>query len=138
MPDGDLASWTETFLAVSRKHLSRVPSAAYKSHPDISLYDHARSVAAIAVCLHEAQEQAEPFLLIQGDISGVQSFLYKLASPAEEGGDEKYCQAFAGTVPIFGTAGRDRSTLLLTRIEFAPDQLAVLWRWTLFDPSASE
>ncbi len=81
MPDGDLASWIETFLAVARKHLSRVPSAAYRSHPDISLYDHARSVAAIAVCLHEAHQQAEPFLLIQGDISGVQSFLYKLASP---------------------------------------------------------
>lgn len=81
MPDGDLASWIETFLAVARKHLSRVPSAAYKSHPDISLYDHARSVTAIAVCLHEAHQQAEPFLLIQGDISGVQSFLYKLASP---------------------------------------------------------
>lgn len=81
MPDGDLASWIETFLAVARKHLSRVASAAYKSHPDISLYDHARSVAAIVVCLHEAHQQAEPFLLIQGDISGVQSFLYKLASP---------------------------------------------------------
>ncbi len=81
MPDGNLASWVETFLAVARKHLSRVASAAYKSHPDISLYDHARSVAAIAVCLREAHQQAEPFLLIQGDISGVQSFLYKLASP---------------------------------------------------------
>ena len=81
MPDGDLASWISTFLAVARKHLSRVPSAAYRSRPDISLYDHARSVAAIAVCLHEAHQQVEPFLLIQGDISGVQSFLYKLASP---------------------------------------------------------
>ena len=83
MPDGELTSWVETFLAVARKHLSRVASAAYKSHPDISLYDHARSVAAIAVCLREAHQQAEPFLLIQGDISGVQSFLYKLASPDE-------------------------------------------------------
>lgn len=83
MPDGDLTSWIETFLAVARKHLSRVASAAYKSHPDISLYDHARSVAAIAVCLREAPQQAEPFLLIQGDISGVQSFLYKLASRDE-------------------------------------------------------
>ena len=83
MPDGDLTSWIETFLAVTRKHLSRVASAAYKSHPDISLYDHARSVAAIAVCLREAHQHAEPFLLIQGDMSGVQSFLYKLASPDE-------------------------------------------------------
>ena len=96
MPDSDLASWIETFLAVARKHLSRVPSAAYKSHPDISLYDHARSVAAIAVCLHEAHQQAEPFLLIQGDISGVQSFLYKLASPAEEGGTKNTAKRLRG------------------------------------------
>lgn len=96
MPDGDLASWIETFLAVARKHLSRVASAAYKSHPDISLYDHARSVAAIAVCLHEAYQQAEPFLLIQGDISGVQSFLYKLASPAEEGGTKNTAKRLRG------------------------------------------
>ena len=96
MPDGDLASWIETFLAVARKHLSRVASAAYKSHPDISLYDHARSVAAIAVCLHEAHQQTEPFLLIQGDISGVQSFLYKLASPAEEGGTKNTAKRLRG------------------------------------------
>ena len=96
MPNGDLASWIETFLAVARKHLSRVASAAYRSHPDISLYDHARSVAAIAVCLHEAHQQAEPFLLIQGDISGVQSFLYKLASPAEEGGTKNTAKRLRG------------------------------------------
>ena len=96
MPDGDLTSWIETFLAVARKHLSRVPSAAYKSHPDISLYDHARSVAAIAMCLHEVHQQAEPFLLIQGDISGVQSFLYKLASPAEEGGTKNTAKRLRG------------------------------------------
>ena len=96
MPDGDLASWIETFLAVARKHLSRVASAAYRSHPDISLYDHARSVAAIAVCLREAHQQAEPFLLIQGDISGVQSFLYKLASPDEEGGTKNTAKRLRG------------------------------------------
>ncbi len=82
MPDSDLTSWTETFLGIARRHLSRVASAA---SPDISLYDHARSVAAIAVCLREAQQESEPFLLIQGDISGIQAFLYKLASPDEEG-----------------------------------------------------
>ena len=96
MPDGELTSWIETFLAVARKHLSRVASASYKSHPDISLYDHARSVAAIAVCLHEAHQQDEPFLLIQGDISGIQSFLYKLASPAEEGGTKNTAKRLRG------------------------------------------
>ena len=96
MPDGDLTNWIETFLGVARKHLSRVASAAYKSHPDISLYDHARSVAAIAVCLREAGRDAEPFLLIQGDISGIQSFLYKLASPSEPGGTRNTAKRLRG------------------------------------------
>lgn len=96
IPDGDLTSWIETFLAVVRKHLSRVASAAYKTYPDISLYDHVRSVAAIAVCLREAHQEAEPFLLIQGDISGIQSFLYKLASPAEEGGTKNTAKRLRG------------------------------------------
>ncbi|MCY4390049.1 MAG: hypothetical protein OXC18_23370 [Desulfurellaceae bacterium] len=71
-------------------------SAASKSHPDISLYDHARSVAAIASCLHEADSAENPFLFIQGDISGIQSFLYKLASPAEEGGTKNMAKRLRG------------------------------------------
>ena len=96
MPDGDLTNWIETFLGVARKHLSRVASAAYESHPDVSLYDHARSVAAIAVCLRQADRETEPFLLIRGDISGIQSFLYKLASPSDPGGTRNTAKRLRG------------------------------------------
>jgi len=61
---------------------------------DISLYDHARTTAAIAVCIagHLAETGSEPtlreverrdrerFLFVRGDISGVQRFIYTITS----------------------------------------------------------
>jgi CRISPR-associated protein Csm1 len=83
LPDTTVRAWTDTFLAVARKHLTRVTSAAFRAHPDISLYDHLRSVAAIAMCLEQAGDQPQPFLLLHGDISGIQAFLYRVAAPDE-------------------------------------------------------
>ncbi len=83
-----------------------VPSAYYHSVPDVSLYDHSRMTAAVAVCLvekdpthirqlldavqHDFRKVAEPndkalletpvALLIGGDISGVQNFIYTISS----------------------------------------------------------
>jgi len=52
---------------------------------NISLFDHLRTTSAIAICLYLAQTSAEkseqPFLLVEGDISGIQNFIYRLASP---------------------------------------------------------
>jgi len=53
---------------------------------DVSLYDFARTAAALAVCLDSVQngtEEAgdeEPVLLIGADLSGVQDWLYTLSS----------------------------------------------------------
>lgn len=94
--DLDLTSWIETFLGVARKHLCRMASPGARSHPDVSLYDRARSMAAIALCLREAQQEPAPFLLIRGDISGIQAFLYKLASPDEEGGTKNIAKRLRG------------------------------------------
>jgi CRISPR-associated protein Csm1 len=69
-----------------------IPSAYYKSRPDVSLYDHSRMTAALAACLitrdeveieamlnHQAN-QTEVALLVGGDISGVQKFIYTITS----------------------------------------------------------
>jgi CRISPR-associated protein Csm1 len=88
-----------TLLALLEKYTWCVPSAAFRSRPDVSLYDHARVTAALAVCLWQAappepdldalladwQRRTEiscqkRFALIAGDLSGVQRFLYRLAS----------------------------------------------------------
>lgn len=69
-----------------------VPSNTQEAQPDVSLYDHLRTTAAIAACLyqyHEAHstldEKAikndEPkFLMVIGDLSGIQSYIFDIAS----------------------------------------------------------
>lgn len=67
-----------------------IPSAYYRSVPDVSLYDHSRMTAALAACLavderdgkwcRNIGDKDEVALLVAGDISGVQDFIYTLAS----------------------------------------------------------
>jgi CRISPR-associated protein Csm1 len=95
-----------TWLALLRRFCSRVPAATPTTKgayvPDISLYDHSRTTAAIASCMaaggttHEqagalrtvlsARQEghaalSEPICrLACGDLSGIQEFLYTLTS----------------------------------------------------------
>ncbi|MCK5176244.1 MAG: type III-A CRISPR-associated protein Cas10/Csm1, partial [Candidatus Aenigmarchaeota archaeon] len=57
-----------------KKYLQFVPSADYYHEPDISLYDHLKTTTAIALCLKRGDHK--PFLLIEGDISGIQNFIF--------------------------------------------------------------
>ena len=90
----------QTIVALLHRYTSRMPSATPwersedKTIPDISLYDHLRTTAAIAACigreLSEADvdtqlgSQKDPnkqiCALIKGDISGIQNFLYQILS----------------------------------------------------------
>ena len=62
-----------------------IPSAAYNDEPDISLFDHLKTTAAIACCLYDhhreqpdetSDTECKAFQLIGGDISGIQSFIF--------------------------------------------------------------
>jgi len=66
-----------------------IPSSTYKNEPDISLYDHATTTAAIAQALYafhsvqggapgESQREARKFILLGGDLSGIQSYIFGL------------------------------------------------------------
>lgn len=91
----------QTLVALLRKYTSRMPSSTpwgqseTRTVPDISLYDHLRTTAAIAVCIgrERSEEQVDALLgkdkgcadekicsLIKGDLSGIQSFLYQIVS----------------------------------------------------------
>lgn len=93
----------QTIVALLRKYTSRMPSATpweekeEKTIPDISLYDHLRTTAAIAACIgreltetevddelkrHIAKKESDKNIcaLIKGDISGIQNFLYHVLS----------------------------------------------------------
>ncbi len=72
----------QTLLALMRKYTSCIPSAVYKNEPDIPLYDHATTTAAIAHCLHTGEKE-RPFLLVQGDLSGIQDFIFRTIVPEQ-------------------------------------------------------
>lgn len=91
-----LPLWLDHFDAAWLAFTHAIPSAtAGKTRPDVSLYDHSKAVAALAVALwrwHMASKQTgneaiavlkdrgdwnEPkFLLVQGDFAGIQDFIF--------------------------------------------------------------
>ena len=80
----------QTLVALLHKYTARMPSDTMG--PDVSLYDHLRTTAAIAACVHQENlpDDLEGYLrqsdkkslcaLIKGDISGIQKFLYQIKS----------------------------------------------------------
>jgi CRISPR-associated protein Csm1 len=70
-----------------KKYTTFMPSFSQ----DISLFDHIKCTTAIATCLHKCMkngpqqipEDDKFFLLISGGISGIQRFIYRVASPQE-------------------------------------------------------
>ncbi|MEM1562866.1 MAG: type III-A CRISPR-associated protein Cas10/Csm1 [Candidatus Bathyarchaeia archaeon] len=108
--DGNLPVYLESMLLLLQRYAWCIPSAYYHALPDISLYDHSRTTAALAVCLlgkdedtvnrvldelekwHEARKkdrstpppgvltEVEAALLVGGDISGVQDFIYTITA----------------------------------------------------------
>lgn len=93
--EGDLPTYLETLLLLAQRYTWCLPSAYYRARPDISLYDHSRMTAALAAVLidsdldgerlerlMQAPQEAEEVLalLVGGDISGVQSFIYTITA----------------------------------------------------------
>jgi CRISPR-associated protein Csm1 len=91
LPQGNFKAWYSSLNNLLKKYASRILSAGYKTKPDIPLYDHLKTTAAIASCLHYYCEEKgvspedradEPrYLLIMGDLSGIQRFIYKVSDP---------------------------------------------------------
>ncbi len=92
----DPGEYLEAMLALLQRYGWCAPSAYGHARADVSLYDHSRMTAALAACLADAKEfpaeilaqianapeqsQEEVALLIGGDISGVQDFIYTISS----------------------------------------------------------
>jgi CRISPR-associated protein Csm1 len=76
-------------LSLLEKYTWCIPSSTV-DRPDISLYDHARTTAAIAAALYRWQQEGnnaailsttsdqQPFMLVSGDLSGIQSYLFNI------------------------------------------------------------
>ena len=96
LPNNHFTSQATSLLNLLKKYTWCIPSAT-NSMPDISLYDHLKTTAAIATCLYQSteieefgslpvsfdgliQEEKERFVLLAGDFSGIQKFIYQLSS----------------------------------------------------------
>jgi CRISPR-associated protein Csm1 len=88
VPKKDIKQLTDSILYLLEKYTVTIPSST-QHLPDVSLYEHSRSTAAYALCLYdylkennsikcEIQADEEPFLLIGGDLSGIQSYIYDI------------------------------------------------------------
>lgn len=93
-------SWINSLLCLLESYLSAFPSSTNAAEsPDISLFDHLKTTAAIGVCISEylnaknetqykkilfdgeKQFMEQPaFLLYSADFSGIQKFIYTVAS----------------------------------------------------------
>lgn len=76
-------AFAETLLNLLQKYTSCVPASTI-NFPDVSLYDHLKTTAALSVCLYDYEkgEKAgdEPFLLVGADFSGIQPYIYQIVS----------------------------------------------------------
>lgn len=81
-----------TILSLMKKYTSTIPSAVYTSESDISLYDHSKTTVAISLSRYLYNREMNDlttadgqmvYLAINGDISGIQKFIYKISSPQD-------------------------------------------------------
>lgn len=74
---------SETLLNLLLKYTTCIPSSTIH-FPDVSLYDHLKTTAALAVCLYDTYkdhgDEKEPFIMIGADFSGIQSYIYQVVS----------------------------------------------------------
>ena len=88
----DPKAYLTTVLYLLKRHTWAIPFSASPDLRDVSLYDHSRIACAIAACLFNedidevsrellsANQGKERFILVAGDVSGIQDFLYTITS----------------------------------------------------------
>ena len=76
-------TFSETLLNLLFKYACNVPASTI-NFPDVSLYDHSKMTAALAVCLYDYRQAWDKpeneFLLIGADFSGIQNYIYQIVS----------------------------------------------------------
>jgi len=87
--ESNITILSETLGFILEKYTSRIPASTV-NFPDVSLYDHLKISAAFAISLFDfitengcsdlPSHEQNPFLLVGGDLSGIQKFLYSIAA----------------------------------------------------------
>ncbi len=87
-PRSDFTAYLTTLYYLLQKHTWCIPAAHTSSSADVSLFALARTSAAIANCLADTEiancladaEKKKWWLLVGGDVSGIQDFIYTITS----------------------------------------------------------
>ncbi|MBW2146911.1 MAG: type III-A CRISPR-associated protein Cas10/Csm1 [Deltaproteobacteria bacterium] len=92
LPTSSIDVFITGLFYLLERYTVQIPTSTV-DFPDITLFDHARTTAAIACCLWDHHQHcgdmnigaikdrsAEKFLLVCGDISGIQKFIYNITS----------------------------------------------------------
>ncbi|MCD7882601.1 MAG: type III-A CRISPR-associated protein Cas10/Csm1 [Lachnospiraceae bacterium] len=72
------------FESLARKYMWCITASDYEGE-DISLYNQSRIAAAIAVCMMESPDRERPFKLALCDFSGIQKYVFAVATVSESG-----------------------------------------------------
>ncbi len=88
----NIRSFSENLLYLLQRFTTAVPSSTIHL-PDVSLYDHLKSTGIFAYALHQyleahqrldasfwIEDHEAPFLLVGGDLSGIQKYIYDIVS----------------------------------------------------------
>lgn len=93
LPDNELSAFIDSFLYLMEKHLVYIGGGQNNTVSDVSLFDNAKSLAALSLCKKYSQEN-EKYLIITADISGIQQFIYSEIGPKD--GDESKAKRLRG------------------------------------------
>ncbi|GAH48151.1 unnamed protein product, partial [marine sediment metagenome] len=91
LPQEDFNTFFNSLFSLLEKYTWCIPSSTIDL-PDISLFDHCKTTAAIAACLYEYHKQSDTlndnsikdrnikkFILVAGDLSGIQKYIFNLS-----------------------------------------------------------
>ena len=87
--------YLDGIVSILEKYTWCVPSSAYKTLPDVSLYDHSFSTASIAQALYvyhnhkssipKWDDREVKFMLMGGDLSGIQDYIFGISRNSGRG-----------------------------------------------------
>ena len=94
IPHTEFLSFFNSLHYLLEKYTTAVSSSGNNTKSDISLFDHLKTTAAISSCMYKylyecentenisvKSKDAPMYMLIGGDISGIQKFIYNIKSP---------------------------------------------------------
>jgi CRISPR-associated protein Csm1 len=106
LKDPTFDKYFSTLHSIFEKYFWSLPCHTHPDISDVSIFDHLKTSSAIAACLYQyhsfnnvlevkyiKKDDEKKFLLVGGDLSGIQKYIYQISSITGEGGVAKRLRA---------------------------------------------